>query len=179
MHMILSGITIKKHYDERNKIINNYIIIIGVPVSVIGVVIERIKNKINLYTNWIALFLAIVLILGFIIYDAYIVESFVSEKYLDKINAITEYLQQNFDKKFKKVFSVVYSLDILFLNEKESQKHRLRKGFVIAIINTVIIIGINIFLLFNQVKSFCIVLSIIFSFFIHYGIFSCHKKKEI
>lgn len=56
----------------------------------IGVVIERIKNKINLYTNWIALFLAIVLILGFIIYDAYIVESFVSEKYLDKINAISE-----------------------------------------------------------------------------------------
>lgn len=35
----------KKTLDERNKIINNYIIIIGVPVSVIGVVIERKKIK--------------------------------------------------------------------------------------------------------------------------------------
>lgn len=137
----------KKTLDERNKIINNYIIIVGVPVSIIGVVVENIKDKISYYSNWIALVLMFVLILGLIIYDAYIVESFISEKYLNKLKNITEYLQQNYDKCYRKVFRETYSLEDLFLNGKESQKHRLRKGFVIAIINTIIFLVLFFFFL--------------------------------
>lgn len=166
----------KKTLDERNQILNNYIIFVGLPISVVGLFADKIKNNISDYIYWLISALVIFLILGIIIFNAYIVESFVSEKYLNRIKHIVEYLQVSYDSRYNKVFSEAYTLDGLFLNRGESQKHRLRKSFLIIIINTVILIGI--FCLVNKNNFLCcnIVISSAISVFIHMIIFLYQKK---
>lgn len=39
----------KKTLDERNHILNNYLVFVGIPTSIIGVFIKNIKNNLNNY----------------------------------------------------------------------------------------------------------------------------------
>ncbi len=167
----------KKTLDERNQILNSYIIFVGIPVSVVGIYIDKIKDNISDYTNWFVFALVIILFLGIIIFDAYIVESFISEKYLHKIKQIVEYLEINYDSKYNEVFNKVYTLDGLFLNNRNSQKHRLRKSAIIFVINTVIISGI--FCLISKINlGWCsTIISFFLSIFIH-GAIVLYLKME-
>lgn len=165
----------KKTLDERNKIINNYIVFVGIPISIIGIVYEKIKDIISAYSELIAWGFVFIFLFGIVFYEAYVVESIVSEKYLCKIEEITQFLIQNYDKKFRNVFSNTYSLDNLFLNSKKSQRHKLRKSFIFIVVNTSIFICIA-FLFQNKVKSFSAIMFAIFSILIHIAIFMKHKR---
>ncbi len=172
----------KKTLDERNQILNNYMIFVGVPISVMGIIVEKIKNAISYYFGWIIFALVIILLFGIVIYNAYIVESFISERYLKQIKNITEYLIRHFDINYKKVFSEVYSLDNLFLNRKDSAKHRLRKSALVIIVNTMIIgsiISIISITYLDEIKWYCVFSALTLSFFIHRTIFIYHKRYEI
>lgn len=168
----------KKTLDERNQIINNYMIFVGIPVSVFGVFIERIKNNINSYFSWIILFLCFIAFLGITMYNSYIVESFVSERYLNQIKHITEYLINNFDNDYKNVFKETYGLQNLFLDKKKSQKHRINKSFIIIICNTMIIIAVFLLIFNNNAKWYHMALAIIISAVIHIATFIYCKKKH-
>lgn len=161
----------KKTLDERNQILNNYLLFVGIPISITGIITEKIIDTINKYSCWLILALTIILVLGIVIYDAYIVESFISERYLHQIKEITNYLIQNYDSTYNNIFQITYSLDNLFLDGEASQKHRIRKSFIIAIINTGIIISIFCLICFNFIRWYLIALSIIVSLFLHTIIF--------
>lgn len=169
----------KRTLDERNQILNNYIIVVGIPISLIGITIERLKDDISYYLDWIVLAFVVVLIFGIVIYNAYIVESFISERYLKKIEHITEYLMQHYDENYRGVFSEAYSLDKIFLDKNESQKHKLRKGFLVIIINTIIIIGIIYLKFLKQKIKYYIFWGVLVSLFVHMVIFVYHWRKGI
>lgn len=169
----------KRTLDERNQILNNYIIVVGIPISLIGITIERLKDDISYCLDWIVLAFVVVLIFGIVIYNAYIVESFISERYLKKIEHITEYLMQHYDENYRGVFSEAYSLDKIFLDKNESQKHKLRKGFLVIIINTIIIIGIIYLKFLKQKIKYYIFWGVLVSLFVHMVIFVYHWRKGI
>lgn len=166
----------KKTLDERNQILNNYLIFVGIPIAVIGIIIEKKDFNLHFYSNWFILALTIILLLGIIIYDAFIVESFVSERYLKQIRNITEYLKQNYDNTYEKVFSRSYDLNNIFLNNKDSQKQRIRKSLIIFIINTAIITGIICLCFIDYAEWYFIFLSFPISLLIHISIFIYHKQ---
>lgn len=109
----------------------------------------------------------IILILGIVIFNTYIVESFISEKYLSKIKHITDYLQKNYDDSYKNVFGKLYNLNDLFLDSKASQRHRLRKSVIIIVVNTGLIISIYCLIQKCVFKWYNIILCILISIFIH------------
>lgn len=123
------------------------------------------------------LILSIIFVLGLIIYNCYIVESFVSERYLKQITNITEYLIQNYDMYFNDVFKKSYDLRGVFLNKSQSQNHRLRKTAIIFVINTSIIISLYFLVCLKNFKWYYILLVIIISFMTHFAIFIYHKRK--
>lgn len=168
----------KKTLDERNRILNNYILIVGIPISIIGMVVEKVKDNIQYYSNGIFLVLTIILLFGIVIYDAYIVESFISERYLKQIKYITQFLIQHYDNSHRNVFSEIYSLDRIFLNREESSKHRLKKSFLTIMSNTVIIIIMVYLRCLNQTKWYYVFLASVISVFIHMMIFAYHKRNE-
>ena len=169
----------KKTLDERNHILNNYIIVVGIPISIIGIVIEKIKRNIIFYSDWIFLALIVILLFGIVIYDAYVVESFISERCLKQIKHITQYLTQHYDNSYGKVFSEAYSLDKIFLNREQSPKHRLKKSFLVIISNTVIIISMFYIRFLNKTKWYYILIAFAISIFIHMAIFIYHERKEM
>lgn len=166
----------KKTLDERNHILNNYMVFVGIPISVVGIFIEKIKNNIDNYFCWIALFLCFIDFLGIIMYNSYIIESFVSEKYLKKIKHITQYLINNYDKKYNNVFKETYDLQDLFLDKKKSQEQRINKSYIIIIGNTIIMIVTFFVILKNSAKWYHIIFAIIISAIIHIAIFNYYKK---
>ena len=151
-------------------------IFVGIPIAVIGIIIEKKDFNLHFYSNWFILALTIILLLGIIIYDAFIVESFVSERYLKQIRNITEYLKQNYDNTYEKVFSRSYDLNNIFLNNKDSQKQRIRKSLIIFIINTAIITGIICLCFIDYAEWYFIFLSFPISLLIHISIFIYHKQ---
>lgn len=167
----------KKTLDERNHILNNYLFFVGIPISIFSIIVENKTDVINQYYCWIVLILTIILILGIVIYDAYIVESFISERYLQQIKQITNYLMQNYDNTYNSVFKSTYTLDYLFLNKADSQTHRIRKSFIIIVINTTIIIGIFYITFINHIQWYHMLISSIISFFIHLIIFIFNKRS--
>lgn len=167
----------KKTLDERNQILNNYLLFIGIPISIVGIIVENKIAVISQYSLLIALVLIVILSLGIVIYDAYIVESFISERYLQQIRKITNYLILNYDNTYNNVFKKTYTLNHLFLNETASQTHRIRKSFVIVIINTVITVGIVCLIFFNYTRWYHILISFIISIFIHIIIFIYNKQS--
>lgn len=167
----------KKTLDERNQILNNYMVFVGVPISVTGLLIEKISHNISYYSSWFILAFTIILVLGIVIYESYITESFISERYLKQIKCITNHLVQNYDNLYKNVFKELYTLDALFLDSGASHKHRFRKSFIIVTINTGIIIGIFGLIFLKNIKWYYILFAIIISFFVHIMIFICCKQS--
>lgn len=165
----------KKTLEERDHILNNYMIFVGIPLSLVGVFVEKIKDNFENYKFLFILFFSIILILGFVIYSAYIIESLVSHRYLRRINHITKYLINNFDKNYQNVFKEAYELRGLFLDDNNSIKQRINKSFIIIIVNT-IIIGVFL-LLFDYTKWYHILLAIVISIIIHAGIFIYYNQK--
>lgn len=168
----------KKTLDERNQIINSYMVFVGIPITIVGLFTDNIISNINNYNYWIMLVLVIILILGIVIFNAYIVESFISEKYLKRIKLITDYLQENFDSSYKKVFSKLYTLNDLFLNSKASQRHRLGKSSIIIVGNTALVVGIFCLTQKFVFRWYNIILSVFFSGFIHMCIFLYQKRAN-
>ncbi len=166
----------KKTLDERNQILNNYLLFVGIPISIVSIFIEKIKNHIDNYYNAIILFLSIILILGIVIYNSYVIESFVSQRYLNQIKYITEYLINNFDKDYNNIFKEAYKLDHLFLDENNSEKQRINKSFIIIIVNTMIMITVFLMIFRNGLKWCYIVLSFTVSIVIHSIIFIYQKQ---
>lgn len=166
----------KKSLDERNNILNNYMIFVGIPISIIGVFIDKIKNNFDNYLILIVLLLIIIFILGLVMYSIYIIEGLVSQRYLQRINHITQYLINNFDRSYHNVFKETYELGSLFLDNNYSKKQRLNKSFIIIIVNTIIIIGIFI-LLCGNTTWYQILLPTVFSIVTHIFIFVYYNKK--
>lgn len=167
----------KKTLDERNQILNNYIIFVGIPISIVGILAEKIKCNFEENYILVCLFLCIIFTLGIVIYNTYIIESFVSQRYLQQINHITEYLINNFNSSYQNVFKETYELNNVFLDKKYSQKQRINKSFIIVIINTIIMISIFLLLFKNGLMLDLIVLSIIISVTGHYSIFFYYKRN--
>lgn len=134
----------KRTLDERNNILNNYMVFVGIPISIIGVFIENIKTNFSSYRNIIVLLLSIIFVLGIIIYSTYIIESLVSQRYLQKIAHITHYLITHFDGEYHNVFNETYGLKNLFLDDTKSKTQRINKSFIIVVVNTISIIGLSL-----------------------------------
>lgn len=166
----------KKTLDERNQIINNYIAFVGIPISIVSIFSGTTKLNISKYSIYIILLFLIFFILGIIIYNSYVIESFVSEKYLKQIKHITKYLMKHYDTKCMNVFEQAYNLEQLFLNKKLSQIQRINKSFIVIITNTGIIAFISLLIFTNNTRWYCMIFSIILSLIIHFGIFHFHKK---
>lgn len=162
----------KKTLDERNQILNNYMVFVGIPISIL-MINNDVTGKIDLYSKCNILPLTIILILGIVIYDVYIVESIISEKYLEQIRNITKYLISNYNNSYRDVFERTYVLDNLFLDETTSWNHRLGKCFIIITINTGIIFSILLII----IKWYSLILTIIISSFLHISIFFYRKRK--
>lgn len=166
----------KRTLDERNHILNNYMVFVGIPISIIGVFIENIKNNFNNYRLMIVLLLSIIFVLGIIIYSTYVIESLVSQRYLQKIAHITQYLITHFDRKYNNVFRETYELENLFLDSRNSQRQRINKSFIIVIVNTMSIIGLFL-LLFDVLEWYKISLAIVISLVIHFVIYFYYDKQ--
>lgn len=166
----------KKTLDERNHILNNYLVFVGIPTSIIGVFIKNIENNLNNYKFIIVLALSIIYILGIVIYSTYVIENIVSQRYLKKINHITQYLITHFDKEYNNVFIETYELGDLFLDNENSQRQRINKSFIIITINTMLLITLFL-LLFDVLIWYQLLLSITISVIIHYIIYSYHNKQ--
>ena len=166
----------KKILDERNHILNNYLIFVGIPISIIGFFIENIKNNFNNYRYLIFLLLSIISVLGIIIYSTYVIESLVSQRYLNKISYITQYLIANFDTKYNSVFKETYDLGNLFLDNENSKRQRVNKSFIIIVVNTISIITLSL-LLFNALKWYHLLLSIAISVIIHFIIYFYYIQR--
>lgn len=164
-----------KTLDERNQILNNYMIFVGIPTSIGGIFIEKIKDIKN-YHNWVILFLSIILLLGVVIYDTYVIESFVSQRYLQQIKHITEYLVNNFDQDYLNVFRESYKMDNLLLDDNNSQKQRINKSFIIIIVNTMIMITLYSMILKSNIRWYYIIFPIVVSIAIHTIIFIYQKQ---
>lgn len=54
-------------------------IFVGIPITVLSIIVEKKVINISYYVDWLMLILSIIFVLGLIIYNCYIVESFVSE----------------------------------------------------------------------------------------------------
>lgn len=167
----------KKTLDERNQIINNYMIFIGLPISLIAIFIENITDKITFFSGHFILFLLMFFILGIVIYNTYIIESYVSERYLNQLKHITNYLIQNYDEKYKNVFKETYNLQHLFLDNKNSLNQRTNKCFIIFIINTTILIYLFCFI-FNSFNSWnTLFIPFVSSVLIHLTFYIYNKSK--
>lgn len=168
----------KRTLDERNHILNNYLAFVGIPTSIIGVFIENIKNNLNTYRFIIVLVLSIIYILGLVIYSTYVIENIVSQRYLKKINHITQYLIIHFDKKYNNVFLETYELGDLFLDYKNSQRQHINKSFIIIVVNTMIMIVLFL-LIVNDLTWYRLLLSISISVIIHVVIYFYHNRQII
>ncbi len=168
----------KKTIDERNQILNNYIVFVGIPISIMGILIESAGNIIEHYLYVVIFILIMILVLGLVIYSSYIVESFVSERYLKQIEKVTGYLTDNHDVSYGKVFSELYSLDDVFLSKKASQYQRIRKCAIIVIINTGILFSITYLCFEKYIKCYEFLAIGILSVVLHYLLFYYHKKVE-
>ena len=168
----------KKTLDERNHILNNYLAFVGIPTSIIGVFIENIKNNLNTYRFIIVLVLSIIYILGLVIYSTYVIENIVSQRYLKKINHITQYLIIHFDKKYNNVFLETYELGDLFLDYKNSQRQHINKSFIIIVVNTMIMIVLFL-LIVDDLTWYRLLLSISISVIIHVVIYFYHNRQII
>ena len=166
----------KRTLDERNHILNSYLVFVGVPISIIGIFINNIKNSISSYRYVIILLLIIIFVLGIIIYSTYIIESLVSQRYLQKIAHITQYLITHFDGKYHNVFKETYELENLFLDNRNSQTQRINKSFIIIIVSTIIIIGLFL-LMFDILKWYQIILSIAFSLIVHFIVYFYYNRR--
>ena len=168
----------KRTLDERNHILNNYLAFVGIPTSIIGVFIENIKNNLNTYRFIIVLVLSIIYILGLVIYSTYVIENIVSQRYLKKINHITQYLIIHFDKKYNNVFLETYELGDLFLDYKNSQRQHINKSFIIIVVNTMIMIVLFL-LIVDDLTWYRLLLSISISVIIHVVIYFYHNRQII
>lgn len=165
----------KRTLDERNHILNNYLVFVGIPISIIGIFIENIKTNLNNYRFIIVLVLSIIYILGIVIFNTYIIENIVSQRYLKKIRRITQYLITNFDKEYNNVFRETYGLEDLFLDNKNSQRQCINKSFIIIVVNTMVIIALFLLLL-DILIWYKLLLSILVSVIIHVIIYFYHNR---
>lgn len=165
----------KRTLDERNHILNNYLVFVGIPISIIGIFIENIKTNLNNYRFIIVLVLSIIYILGIVIFNTYIIKNIVSQRYLKKIRRITQYLITNFDKEYNNVFRETYGLEDLFLDNKNSQRQCINKSFIIIVVNTMVIIALFLLLL-DILIWYKLLLSILVSVIIHVIIYFYHNR---
>lgn len=166
----------KRTLDERHHILNNYLVFVGIPTSIVGFFMENIKTNLNNYRFIIVLVLLIIYILGIVIFSTYVIENIVSQRYLKKIHHITQYLITHFDKKYNKVFKETYGLEDLFLDNENSQRQRVNKSFIIIVVNTIIIIALFLLLL-DILIWYQLLLSIFISVIIHVVIYSYYNRQ--
>lgn len=169
----------KQTLNERTHILNNYIIFVGVPISIMSIMIEKMKNDIELYLTGIIFLLMLILLLGIVIYYSYIVESIVSNKYLNRIEIITKYLIENYDIYTKGIFKELYCLDGLFQTATTDRNIRLSKGIIVPIINSGILSGTIYLVLRNCEYNWFVTISIFFvSIYIHILVFDYMRMKN-
>ena len=132
----------KKSLDERTQLFNNYIVFVGIPISAVGIIAERLGENIANFIQEIIGILILILLIGIVIFLMYIKESAVSRKYLTRIEVITDFLIERYDSDSDGLFSRLYGLDDLFHPETTAMNIRLGKGLILPIINSGIMVGI-------------------------------------
>ena len=132
----------KKTLDERTQLLNNYIVFVGIPISAVGIIAERLGENIANFIQEIIGILILILLIGIVIFLMYIKESAVSRKYLTRIEVITDFLIERYDSDSDGLFSRLYGLDDLFHPETTAMNIRLGKGLILPIINSGILVGI-------------------------------------
>lgn len=58
----------KKTLDERTQILNNYIVFVGIPISVVGIIAERLGENIIYYFKEIICILFLIVLIGIVIF---------------------------------------------------------------------------------------------------------------
>ena len=132
----------KKSLDERTQLFNNYIVFVGIPISAVGIIAERLGENIANFIQEIIGILILILLIGIVIFLMYIKESAVSRKYLTRIEVITDFLIEKYDSDSEGLFSRLYGLDDLFHPDPMAMNIRLGKGLILPIINSGILVGI-------------------------------------
>lgn len=132
----------KKTLDERTQLLNNYIVFVGIPISAVGIIAERLGENIANFIQEIIGILILILLIGIVIFLMYIKESAVSRKYLTRIEVITDFLIEKYDSDSEGLFSRLYGLDDLFHPDPMAMNIRLGKGLILPIINSGILVGI-------------------------------------
>lgn len=132
----------KKTLDERTQLLNNYIVFVGIPISAVGIIAERLGENIANFIQEIIGILILILLIGIVIFLMYIKESAVSRKYLTRIEVITDFLIERYDSDSDGLFSRLYGLDDLFHPDPMAMNIRLEKGLILPIINSGILVGI-------------------------------------
>lgn len=132
----------KKTLDERTQLLNNYIVFVGIPISAVGIIAERLGENIANFIQEIIGILILILLIGIVIFLMYIKESAVSRKYLTRIEVITDFLIEKYDSDSEGLFSRLYGLDDLFRPDPMAMNIRLGKGLILPIINSGILVGI-------------------------------------
>lgn len=132
----------KKTLDERTQLLNNYIVFVGIPISAVGIIAERLGENIANFIQEIIGILILILLIGIVIFLMYIKESAVSRKYLTRIEVITDFLIEKYDSDSEGLFSRLYGLDDLFHPDPMAMNIRLEKGLILPIINSGILVGI-------------------------------------
>ena len=132
----------KKSLDERTQLFNNYIVFVGIPISAVGIIAERLGENIANFIQEIIGILILILLIGIVIFLMYIKESAVSRKYLTRIEVITDFLIERYDSDSEGLFSRLYGLDDLFHPDPMAMNIRLGKGLILPIINSGILVGI-------------------------------------
>ena len=125
----------KKTLDERTQLLNNYIVFVGIPISAVGIIAERLGENIANFIQEIIGILILILLIGIVIFLMYIKESAVSRKYLTRIEVITDFLIERYDSDSDGLFSRLYGLDDLFHPDPMAMNIRLEKGLILPIIN--------------------------------------------
>lgn len=132
----------KKTLDERTQLLNNYIVFVGIPISAVGIIAERLGENIANFIQEIIGILILILLIGIVIFLMYIKESAVSRKYLTRIEVITDFLIEKYDSDSEGLFSRLYGLDDLLHPDPMAMNIRLGKGLILPIINSGILVGI-------------------------------------
>lgn len=166
----------RKTLDERNQILNNYMVFVGIPISIFCVFIEKLNIYANRYLIFIIMFMIIIFVLGIVIYNTYIVECFISERYLNKIKNITRYLIDNFDTDYENVFENTYNLDDLLLDKNNLKMQRANKSSIIIADNTLIMIAIVILSFKDNISGWHVFWGVFISSMIHVAIFIYQKQ---
>lgn len=166
----------KKTLDERTQILNNYIVFVGIPISVVGIIAERLGENIIYYFKEIICILFLIVLIGIVIFYMYIKESAVSKRYMKRITLITEYMIRKYDSKSCGLFKSLYGLDDLFHQDSVDRNTRLGKGLIVPIVNSGIVAGIFYFMTIYQINWMKIFGVFIISLVAHMLLFmACYK----